>query len=100
VAERRGVLETVEDVRDLGALNLDMIVDFAGFGTATANAITAVGSGGRAGESNSGTSVRHSCGVHGNPEGDIYIRSSDPDASFFRHHAYRRSSRPGDNDDP
>jgi hypothetical protein len=76
VAEQRGVLQTVEDVRDLAALALDMIVDFAGFGTTTANAITAVRPGGRAGESNSRISVRHSCGVHGNPEGGEHLHTT------------------------
>jgi propanol-preferring alcohol dehydrogenase len=47
LARQRGVFETIEDVRDLAAFNLDMIVDFAGFGTTTAGAITAVRPGGR-----------------------------------------------------
>ena len=41
LARQRGVLETVEDARDLATFDLDVIVDFAGLGTTTANAITA-----------------------------------------------------------
>jgi propanol-preferring alcohol dehydrogenase len=47
LAKQCGVLETVEHATDLAAFNLDMIVDFAGFGTTTANAIIAVRPGGR-----------------------------------------------------
>ena len=47
LARQRGVLETVEDARDLATFDLDVIVDFAGLGTTTANAITAVRAGGR-----------------------------------------------------
>ena len=47
LAGQRGVLETVEDVSDLASFNLDVIVDFAGFGTTTGGAITAVRPGGR-----------------------------------------------------
>lgn len=47
LAEERGVLETVGDASDLAPFELDMIVDFAGFGTTTADAITAVRPGGR-----------------------------------------------------
>lgn len=45
-ARELGVKETVEDVRDLAPLQLDLIVDFAGFGTTTAGAISAVRPGG------------------------------------------------------
>ncbi|MGI5218913.1 alcohol dehydrogenase catalytic domain-containing protein [Nocardia sp. CA-290969] len=45
-AKDRGVLEVVDDVQKLGAYNLDLIVDFAGFGTTTAGAINAVRPGG------------------------------------------------------
>jgi propanol-preferring alcohol dehydrogenase len=47
LAEEGGVLETVGAASDLAAFNPDMIVDFAGFGTTTADAITAVRPGGR-----------------------------------------------------
>ena len=47
LARQRGVLETVEDARDLATFDLDAIVDFAGLGTTTANTITAVRAGGR-----------------------------------------------------
>ena len=47
LARQRGVLETVEDARDLATFDLDVIVDFAGLGTTTANTITAVRAGGR-----------------------------------------------------
>jgi propanol-preferring alcohol dehydrogenase len=47
LAKQRGVLETVEDARDLATFNPDVIVDFAGLGTTTASAITAVRPGGR-----------------------------------------------------
>ena len=46
-AKKRGVNEIVQDVTELAAFNLDMIVDFAGFGATTAGAITAVRPGGR-----------------------------------------------------
>lgn len=45
-ARAQGVLEVVEDVRDLARFELDLIVDFAGFGDTTAGAIAAVGRGG------------------------------------------------------
>lgn len=41
-----GVREVVEDVRDLASHGLDLIVDFAGFGSTTAGAISAVRPGG------------------------------------------------------
>lgn len=47
LAKQHGVLETVEDITDLAGLKLDIIVDFAGFGNTTADAITAVRPGGR-----------------------------------------------------
>ncbi len=47
LAQQRGVLETVEAARGLATFNPDVIVDFAGFGTTTADAITAVRPGGR-----------------------------------------------------
>lgn len=47
LAGHRGVLETVADASDLAKFDLDMIVDFAGFGTTTAQAIGAVRPGGR-----------------------------------------------------
>lgn len=43
----QGVTDVVEDVSALAALDLDLIVDFAGFGTTTAGAIAAVRKGGR-----------------------------------------------------
>nr|WP_271213958.1 zinc-binding dehydrogenase [Rhodococcus wratislaviensis]GLK41234.1 zinc-dependent alcohol dehydrogenase [Rhodococcus wratislaviensis] len=43
----RGVKQVVDDVKDLAAFELDLIVDFAGFGTTTAGAIEVVNSGGR-----------------------------------------------------
>jgi alcohol dehydrogenase, propanol-preferring len=46
VAKAQGVATIVEDVSELTPLNLDTIVDFAGFGTTTAGAITAVRPGG------------------------------------------------------
>jgi propanol-preferring alcohol dehydrogenase len=46
-AKEQGVLEIVSDAAELATLNLDKIVDFAGFGTTTADAITAVRPGGR-----------------------------------------------------
>lgn len=42
LAKRQGVLDVAEDVRELASLQLDAIVDFAGFGTTTAGAIGAV----------------------------------------------------------
>lgn len=42
LAKDRGVLDVVDDVRQLASLQLDVIVDFAGFGTTTAGAISAV----------------------------------------------------------
>ncbi len=47
LARDRGVIEIVEDVGELASHNLDMIVDFAGFGTTTAGALSAVRWGGR-----------------------------------------------------
>lgn len=46
IAQERGVGTIVEDARDLARLNLDLIVDFAGFGETTAGAIAAVRRGG------------------------------------------------------
>lgn len=46
-ARAQGVREIVEDVRGLAPYDLDLIVDFAGFGTTTAGAISAVRPGGR-----------------------------------------------------
>ena len=40
------MLEIVEDAKELAAFDLDIIVDFVGFGTTTADAITAVRPGG------------------------------------------------------
>lgn len=45
-AKSLGVRDVVADVRELAPLGLDMIVDFAGFGTTTAGAIEAVRPGG------------------------------------------------------
>lgn len=45
-ATERGVLEIVETAAELARFNLDLIVDFAEFGTTTADAITAVRPGG------------------------------------------------------
>ena len=45
-AQSQGVLEVVEDVRALAPFQLDLIVDFAGFGDTTAGAISAVRPGG------------------------------------------------------
>jgi propanol-preferring alcohol dehydrogenase len=45
-AKANGVVEVVTDVRDLAARQLDLIVDFAGFGVTTAGAISAVRPGG------------------------------------------------------
>ncbi|GAA2157741.1 alcohol dehydrogenase catalytic domain-containing protein [Actinomadura napierensis] len=46
IAKERGVTDIVEDVLELAPLQLDTIVDFAGFGTTTAGAISAVRPGG------------------------------------------------------
>ena len=46
VARRQGVKEVVEDVMALAPYELDLIVDFAGFGVTTAGAIMAVKTGG------------------------------------------------------
>lgn len=46
-AKERGVLDIVDKPKELAAFNLDMIIDFAGFGTTSADAITAVRPGGR-----------------------------------------------------
>jgi propanol-preferring alcohol dehydrogenase len=46
-ARSQGVQEIVEDVLALAPYDLDLIVDFAGFGTTTAGAISAVRPGGR-----------------------------------------------------
>ncbi|MGW8814579.1 alcohol dehydrogenase catalytic domain-containing protein [Gordonia terrae] len=43
----RGVKAVVDDVRDLADYSLDLIVDFAGFGTTTAGAIEVINDGGR-----------------------------------------------------
>ena len=45
-AKALGVRDVVADVKDLAPLGLDLIVDFAGFGTTTAGAIEAVRPGG------------------------------------------------------
>ncbi|MDB5726689.1 MAG: hypothetical protein JWQ16_3443 [Novosphingobium sp.] len=45
-AKALGVTDVVEDVSQLAELQLDLIVDFAGFGTTTAGAIAAVRAGG------------------------------------------------------
>lgn len=45
-ARALGVCDVVEDVLELAPLKLDLIVDFAGFGSTTAGAITAVRPGG------------------------------------------------------
>lgn len=45
-AKALGVRDVVEDVRELASHELDLIVDFAGFGTTTAGAISAVKPGG------------------------------------------------------
>jgi len=47
LAKQRGVIDIVEDVSELARLRLDIIVDFAGFGTTTAGAIRAVREHGR-----------------------------------------------------
>jgi alcohol dehydrogenase, propanol-preferring len=46
LARRRGVLDIVTDAADLAAFDLDVICDFAGFGTTTAAAVEAVRDGG------------------------------------------------------
>jgi propanol-preferring alcohol dehydrogenase len=46
VARAQGVVEVVEDVRQLAGRNLDLVVDFAGFGDTTAGAIDVVRPGG------------------------------------------------------
>lgn len=46
-AKDRGVTEVYKDVAELAGLELDVIVDFAGFGTTTTGAIDAVKYGGR-----------------------------------------------------
>lgn len=46
MAKEQGVREVVADVLDLARYDLDLIVDFAGFGTTTAGAIKAVRPGG------------------------------------------------------
>jgi propanol-preferring alcohol dehydrogenase len=46
VATKQGVIEVVKDVRELAPFQLDLIVDFAGFGDTTAGAIEAVRRGG------------------------------------------------------
>lgn len=46
-AKALGVIEVVEDVRELAPYQLDLIVDFAGFGTTTAGAISVVRPGGK-----------------------------------------------------
>ena len=46
-AQELGVREIFEDASELAGLDLAVIVDFAGFGTTTANAITAVRPAGR-----------------------------------------------------
>jgi SnoaL-like domain len=48
----------------------------------------------------SGHSVRRSRIPYGDPKGDIFIRSSDPDGALLGNHDDRRSSRPVDNDYP
>jgi propanol-preferring alcohol dehydrogenase len=45
-AREQGVLELVRDARELAQFKCDLIVDFAGFGTTTAGAISAVRPGG------------------------------------------------------
>ena len=45
-ARAQGVSEVVEDVLELAGLQLDLIVDFAGFGSTTAGAVRAVRDGG------------------------------------------------------
>jgi alcohol dehydrogenase, propanol-preferring len=43
----RGVKQVVSDVKDLAPFDLEMIADFAGFGTTTSGAIEVIGDGGR-----------------------------------------------------
>ncbi|MFI7530220.1 zinc-binding dehydrogenase [Nocardia salmonicida] len=45
-AKERGVVEVVDDVTKLGGRELDLIIDFAGFGATTTGAINAVRAGG------------------------------------------------------
>jgi propanol-preferring alcohol dehydrogenase len=47
LADQRGVASCADDARELAARNLDVILDFAGFGATTAAAIGAVRDGGR-----------------------------------------------------
>ncbi|MHB1018432.1 MAG: alcohol dehydrogenase catalytic domain-containing protein [Coriobacteriia bacterium] len=47
LAESIGVKRVVKDIRELADVGLELIVDFAGFGTTTAGAIEAVGNYGR-----------------------------------------------------
>ncbi|SOX56065.1 alcohol dehydrogenase [Mycobacterium ahvazicum] len=47
IAKTHGVTTVVDDVNELTPLNLDLIVDFAGFGTTTSGAVNAVRIGGR-----------------------------------------------------
>ena len=47
VAQAQGVRSIVEDVMGFASLNLDVIVDFAGFGSTTAGAVNVVRRGGR-----------------------------------------------------
>ncbi|MFT4160507.1 zinc-binding dehydrogenase [Shinella sp.] len=47
VATKLGVTEVVSDVLSLAPFHLDVILDFAGFGTTTADAVLAVRAGGR-----------------------------------------------------
>jgi len=47
LAKERGVIDIVDDVSALAPLQLDMILDFAGFGSTTAGAISAVRMNGR-----------------------------------------------------
>lgn len=47
VAKEHGVTEVVQDADDLAQFELDVIVDFAGFGTTTAAAIRAIRPGGK-----------------------------------------------------
>jgi alcohol dehydrogenase, propanol-preferring len=47
LAKDRGVIDVVDDIRDLASLGLDTIIDFAGYETTTAGAISAVRLGGR-----------------------------------------------------
>ncbi|WP_168202658.1 zinc-binding dehydrogenase [Georgenia wutianyii] len=47
LAESLGVVRCVSDITELADLGLDVILDFAGFGTTTAGAVDIVGPGGR-----------------------------------------------------